>query len=66
MIGEALWAVALVFGVTILVAGAMRLVQVPFALAHAVKYRPLPADAPACAPCLCDGAGRRSVALGFG
>ncbi|MBP8918337.1 MAG: glycosyltransferase family 2 protein, partial [Micropruina sp.] len=46
MAWDVLWAVTTVFGVMILVAAAMRLAQVPFALAHAVKYRALPKDAP--------------------
>lgn len=46
MIGDVLSAVALVFGVMILVTAAIRLVQVPFALAYAYKYRALPKDAP--------------------
>ncbi len=46
MIVSLLSAIALVFGVMVLVVGAIRLLQVPFALAYAAKYRPLPADAP--------------------
>ena len=46
MIGDVLSAIALGFGVMILIAGAARLAQVPFALIHAIKYRPLPKDAP--------------------
>lgn len=46
MIGDVLSAITLGFGVMILIAGASRLAQVPFALIHAFKYRPLPKDAP--------------------
>lgn len=43
---QLLAAVGVVFGVMILVVGAVRLVQVPFALVHAARFRPLPTSAP--------------------
>lgn len=41
-----LTAIALVFGVTVLVSGAIRIAQVPFALAFEATHRPLPDGAP--------------------
>ncbi|MGC3995152.1 MAG: glycosyltransferase family 2 protein [Propionicimonas sp.] len=46
VLGEVLGSIALVFGVTILVTGVVRLAQVPFALVHEVRHRRLPDDAP--------------------
>ena len=46
MLADVLGALALVFGVTILVVGAIRLAQTPFALVYEARYRPLPEDAP--------------------
>ena len=42
---DALSALALVFGVTVLVVGAIRLAQVPFALVYEFTHRPLPPEA---------------------
>jgi len=43
---DLLVAIGAIFGVMVLVVGAVRLAQVPFALVHAARFRPLPAEAP--------------------
>ena len=42
---QLLVALGAIFGIMVLVVGAVRLAQVPFALVHAARFRPLPKDA---------------------
>lgn len=46
MLPDVLSSLALVFGITVLAVGSIRLAQAPFALAYEARYRPLPKDAP--------------------
>ncbi|MDQ7992538.1 MAG: glycosyltransferase family 2 protein, partial [Propionicimonas sp.] len=63
MLADVLGALALVFGITVLVVGAIRLAQTPFALAYELKYRRPPADAPPEAGSVFDTPPRVSVVV---